>query len=253
MPNPTLANVHRRLRILRWQVSHARSLPHPDQLREARTRLSPIQWESLHGNWKQGRDGLCAYMRQAGAWERMTRDEQTFAETLPCDVTEQQLADASWRMESYAVLLWSLELLEELPPFDSQIENVSLLELADRPLESVRLRNSADIEQLRRLAELWHWRSRTRQLVEEGQNPAPVEGFPNMDSVVRYTAKKLHTEGVLREIKDEDFVVKCKPYRELTLLEWSQVRSIATERHLALNWLCGLAPDNRWDLTPTTT
>jgi hypothetical protein len=74
-----------------------------------------------------------------------------------------------------------------------------------------------------------------------------------MDSVVRFTTKKLHDEGILRDIRDEDFVAKGKPYRELTPLEWSQVRSIAMERHLALNWLCGFAPDNKWDQTPTTT
>ena len=42
-------------------------------------------------------------------------------------------------------------------------------------------------------------------------------------------------------------------YRDLTDEEWSSIRSIAFERHFALNWLCGYAPDNRWDETPTDT
>jgi hypothetical protein len=31
------------------------------------------------------------------------------------------------------------------------------------------------------------------------------------------------------------------------------VGSITEERHFALNWLCGYAPDNDWDATPTPT
>ena len=41
--------------------------------------------------------------------------------------------------------------------------------------------------------------------------------------------------------------------RDLTEEEWREVTSIAAERHFALNWLCGYAPGNRWDATPTET
>ncbi len=44
-----------------------------------------------------------------------------------------------------------------------------------------------------------------------------------------------------------------KPYREITDQEWGQVRSISLERHRGLNWLCGYAPENRWEKTPTGT
>jgi hypothetical protein len=31
------------------------------------------------------------------------------------------------------------------------------------------------------------------------------------------------------------------------------VKSVAVERHFTLNWLCGYAPGNEWDDTPTGT
>jgi hypothetical protein len=72
------------------------------------------------------------------------------------------------------------------------------------------------------------------------------------DDIVRFTAKKLDEEGRMRAI-DEDFPAKGKASRELSDDEWSEVRSITMERHIALNWLCGYAPNNEWDETPTDT
>ena len=51
----------------------------------------------------------------------------------------------------------------------------------------------------------------------------------------------------------DDFPAKGKAYRDLTAEEWSELRSITAERHYALNWLCGRAPKNKWDETPTDT
>jgi len=44
-----------------------------------------------------------------------------------------------------------------------------------------------------------------------------------------------------------------KAYRDLSAHEWHEVGSIAVQRHFTLNWLCGYAPENRWDETPTDT
>ncbi|HNU50651.1 MAG TPA: hypothetical protein PKJ98_07000 [Verrucomicrobiota bacterium] len=83
-----------------------------------------------------------------------------------------------------------------------------------------------------------------------------VEGGPRFscyDDIVRFTAKAAGESGTLAEVLDEDFVAKGKPYRDLTATEWAEVTSITVERHFALNWLCGRAPGNRWDETPTDT
>ena len=125
-------------------------------------------------------------------------------------------------------------------------------------MKEARLLPAEAIDALRSTAELWHWRSRTRQLIEEGPplQPPPEMlsiGMRTYDDIVRMAAESAAKDGTIAETKDGDFVALGKPYRSLTADEWSTVRSITIERHFALNWLCGYAPGNRWDETPTDT
>jgi hypothetical protein len=154
-------------------------------------------------------------------------------------------------------LLWALGIIPEMLPFDHQAkpdlmkqipyENISNLFI------SAKLLDEKTIEKSRSLAELWHWRSRTRELIEEKRPfPAEIPQFKSYDEIVRFSAKATNEKDSL-EIIDEDFAAIGKAYRDLTDEEWSSIRSIAFERHFALNWLCGYAPDNRWDETPTDT
>ena len=71
--------------------------------------------------------------------------------------------------------------------------------------------------------------------------------------MVRLTAKGMGETTMALETIDEDFKVKGKAFRSLSAGEWSEVGSIIVERHFTLNWLCGRAPGNRWDETPTGT
>ena len=66
-------------------------------------------------------------------------------------------------------------------------------------------------------------------------------------------AEKAASDGLFESPMGGDFSVFGRPYREISGEEWSQATSIAMERHRALNWLCGYAPANRWDETPTDT
>ena len=120
---------------------------------------------------------------------------------------------------------------------------------------SAGLRPPEELEAARSIAEMWHWRSRTRQLLEEGRPFPPMPGLPftSWDSVVRFTAPRAAERGSIPTPIDEDFPAFGRAYRDLTADEWSQAHSIALERHRALNWLCGRAPGNRWDETPTDT
>ena len=78
-------------------------------------------------------------------------------------------------------------------------------------------------------------------------------GFTSYDDIVRFAAKTAHERGDIPQILDKDFVFLGKPFRELPPDEYQQAHSIIMERHCALNWLCGFAPGNRWDETPTDT
>ena len=124
---------------------------------------------------------------------------------------------------------------------------------------SARLRDATTIENARELAELWHWRSRTRECIEQNQPFPEIPAKPgapqlrSFDDVVRMTAKSAEETGMALETIDEDFKVSGKAFRSLSAPEWSEVGSIIVERHFALNWSCGRAPGNRWDETPTGT
>ena len=188
--------------------------------------------------------------------------EREFAQTTVLTMTARQQIDASWRLESVQVLLWAVGALDGLPEWNERAGHdlVKLLPAAVVPkfLAKCSLRPRAVLEQARSMAEVWHWRCRTRQLIDEGRafDPSPEmtkAGLGSFDAIVRFTAKKLKESGELAQIVDEDFAVGRKAYRDLSPDEFANVTSITAERHFALNWLCGRSPENRWDETPTDT
>ncbi len=66
-------------------------------------------------------------------------------------------------------------------------------------------------------------------------------------------AEKAAEDGLFDRAIEGDFPAHGRSYAQLTADEWSAVSSIAMERHKALNWLCGYAPGNKWEDTPTDT
>jgi hypothetical protein len=156
----------------------------------------------------------------------------------------------SWRAEAVHVLAWALRERPGLPPYDRQVDLRRLREFATGDLDEfvagARLRPRREIEHARDLAELWHWRSRTRELEESGDDSE------NWQDIVRMTVELSKQRGDFRPIR-QDFPAFRRAYRELNSEQWAQVSSITRERHFALNWLCGYAPRNRWEDTPTDT
>ncbi len=73
------------------------------------------------------------------------------------------------------------------------------------------------------------------------------------DDVVKMAAHLAAEKGDIPAVIGNDFPVFGRSYRDITSEEFAVVTSIAMERHKALNWLCGYAPRNRWDETPTDT
>jgi hypothetical protein len=168
---------------------------------------------------------------------------------------EQAVIDASWRKESLGVLLWALSVLDAMPAYDTEFseklhtEAVGWLTPASEFLSRVKVRPSEEIGRARNIAELWHWRARTRQLQEQGYE-APDE-FGSLDEIVKTAARLAHDNGDIPRPIEGDFPAFGKAYRDLTEEEYSRATSIAMERHYALNWLCGYAED--WDEVPTDT
>jgi hypothetical protein len=190
----------------------------------------------------------------------LTPREQAFAATTMASMTQQQV-DASWRLEALVVLLWALK-GPALPGPDVMAPH----ELArsfgevDAPsfVAGARLRPHREIERARSDAQLWHWRSRTRKLMQAGE-ALPAQAVPpgsslrTYEDVIRLTARRAADDGMIPRVIADDFPARGKAYRDLRPDEWSEVASVTAERHFALNWLCGYAPEHRWDETPTDT
>ena len=67
------------------------------------------------------------------------------------------------------------------------------------------------------------------------------------------SATAAQERGDIAQVFEGDFPAFGKPYHRATSDEYSILTSIAMERHRAFNWLCGMAPGNRWHETPTDT
>lgn len=197
-------------------------------------------------------------LRESGLWDEMDQDERYFLEAGPTEIPAQALVDANWLGESIICLLWALGYIPEIPPYDQAVSREVRKHLAKVPTrileETATLRPAALIEKQRDLAELWHWRSRTRPLQEGGRMPAMLDSRGlTIERVLQLSSAKAAEEGMAPPPIDGDFPAFGKPYRSLTPDEFSIATSIAMERHRAFNWMCGYAPGNRWADTPTET
>jgi len=189
-------------------------------------------------------------LREEGIWNEMEESERKFLEAGALELHLQELIDASWLSESAACLFWAIGYIPELPSYDERATTEMMKvefnsQAALRPFES--------IQKQRDLAELWHWRARTRQLEELGRMRSVIAKGLTIEEIIRMASEKAAENGAFPTPIGNDFPAFNKAYRDLSAEEYSFASSIALERHRAFNWLCGLAPGNRWAETPTDT
>ena len=105
---------------------------------------------------------------------------------------------------------------------------------------------------MREAAGLWHWRSQTRAF-RDGLRPLPP-GVTNaqLDDGVREAVAGAVAGGLVTSPIDGDLAVAGMAYSRMPEPEWRRVNAVTEQRLHALNWLCGYAPDNDWELTPLT-
>lgn len=193
------------------------------------------------------------WVGMSGVNSLLSPDEKKLFEAEPGTWTQQQMFDASWRMESLGVLLWAMGISDEIPPYDVQfsdeekLEAVPFLDSIGAFVEGSKIRNKKEIQKARNVAEMWNWRCRVKTLQEEGTVPPP-EGS-TYEEAIKKSAKNAYRRKDISKPIDGDFPILGKAFRDLTEEEYPIVSAIAMERHFALNWLCDLS-DN-WDDTPT--
>lgn len=186
----------------------------------------------------QDTDRFWDMVRNSGVYENLTPTERAFAEQRWPGLSDRDVVAFSWRIEAYKTLLWALHLVDDVGPYH-ELADPSLVRLKAAEIRSgARLRADEEVSRAREIAELWHWRSRTREL------------FPDDDALVAGTAKAAFERGDLTELVEGDFGVKGASYAELSEQDWQTVSSITRERHYALNWICG---EESWDEVRTDT
>ncbi|MCE5277040.1 MAG: DUF4272 domain-containing protein [Planctomycetaceae bacterium] len=252
---PAKEDVVTRLRILGYLVRHSFSTPPEDVLKELFSRWSGDDCHQFDESCRQRAQETISEMKSGDIWKAASPREKKFLESFGSRIESYERLAASWRMECAGIMMWALN-WHDWPKIDEELSPDIFKNIPqDKPPQ---LMEQAEVDKKRDLIELWHWRVRTRQLIEEGQRlPADEKlraaGFHTFDDIVRFTAKQAHENGDLSEIKEDDFLFLGKPFRALPQEEYFIARSIISERHYALNWLCGRAPGNRWDETPTET
>jgi hypothetical protein len=199
--------------------------------------------------------GINTWLRRGQLWEFLSGSEQVVLESPVGTSGVQAIIDATWRSEAISVLLWALCITQGVPPYDTrsdleaELESIPFIRETNSFIRDAELCSPAAMTEAREIAELWHWRARTRGLLSQVAHRACPQA-KTLDEVVRKAAARAQNRGLFVAV-DGDFPAFGKAYREATVEEAEVLRSIAVERHYALNWLCGMAED--WDHVPTDT
>ena len=207
---------------------------------------------------------LLANLHNYGLWEHATSEEKKLLETNPLMINFEAAQNTFFSMNAQAEFAWCLGMIDSLPPYDTAIsdEDASYSDEFFHNLPSpehfeivsshYKRRSSREIDNAQTEAELWHWRSRTLAL----QRSKPVAKSSNRSQFfkeqVSKATKTCVAEGFFEAIQD-DFPTFGKPYINLDDSEWRKIRIITEHRHKDLNWVCGSAPKNNYDETPTNT
>ncbi|MDP2278020.1 MAG: DUF4272 domain-containing protein [Nitrospirota bacterium] len=258
---PTSKEAYTRLMILKYVIVHALATPRP-MLSDLFANWSETEKKAFDDACKQKADASVASLKEINLWKHASPKEQLFLQSFGSQMDEYEHRAATWRMECAAMIMWALGLLNSWPNIDEEI-NTDLLKSV--PIQQLGffskhpdLRKHSEMAAKRDLIEFWHWRVRTRRLIEEGtqfeaDDDMKRAGLNSYDDIIRFSARAANEKGDLPQLIDDDFVFLGKPFRSLSTDEYQLATSIIMERHFALNWLCGMAPGNRWDETPTDT
>ncbi len=159
------------------------------------------------------------------------------------------MVDASWRTECVGVLLWAGRRIESLARYDEQFEAEPLFAAAFGSGWGLRAASELDVA----LTDAERWHSRARRIEgfygDDEENVGVVSS--SADAVLRSrTSRPPAIAAAMRVALGEKIEAFGKPYEGLTFIEFSKARSIARERHYALNWIWDTS---EWDDVNTDT
>lgn len=252
---PDAATVMKRAIVLKYLFVKAVAAP-PLALAKQKFNWSDEQANKFLEDQRGKNARLVEELHQAGLWNDMEPEERSFIAAHSGEFAGQVWIDKLWAIESIACLLWSLGQVSDLLPYDQQADRQLVNKFPQGSVgiivQDAVLRARELLEAQRDVAELWHWRSRTQKLQESGYKFSLPSGM-TIEKIIGTASAKAALDGVIPAQIDDDFPAFGKAYRDITRAEYIKATFIAMERHRAFNWLCGLAPSNRWAETATET
>ncbi len=259
---PSISDIYARLIILKYVVVHSLTTP-LYQLPELFEKKSAEEKNSFEKEMKNKAQNMIDSLEQMKIWERYVSPwEKAFLQSSGSKMNKYAHMAASWRMECVGILMWALNMIPRWPKIDEEFspDLLKQVKVGDPKAfgKLLMMRGKKEIDEKREIIEFWHWRVRTRQLIEKGDKLSVDKdmreaGLNSYDDIVRFSARAGKENGSLPGLIDDDFVFMGKAFRALNAEEYQKASSIIMERHFAINWLCGKAPGNRWDETPTDT
>jgi hypothetical protein len=199
---------------------------------------------------------LNRWLRTQGLAEHLTPREDALLDKEPGTWQPPERAFASWRVEAQGVLVWSIEKLNDIPPVDALFDPGAVIDALPNiaPIESFlrhsRLRPADDLVWARDVAELWHWRTRIEQTRRAGVEPPPGTTY---EGRIAHVTQGAHEHGAIPAPVQGDFPVGGQAVTALPDAALTKLHTTAYYRHFALNWVCGYAPPDGWEETPTHT
>ncbi len=188
--------------------------------------------------------------------KRLSRKERDLLYKPLGKLSQQDLVNISWREEALSTLLWAINKIPQIPPYDSEsdhkssIANLHIMGDLDHKINEIKTRSLDEIAKARDIAEGWHWRVRTQQIINEKQKVSLPAGI-TLEKIIEISATEHYKLGEIPTPINNDYPVFKKAFSDMNTEEYSLVKSITFERHYALNWICGYS-DN-WDTVPTDT
>ncbi|MBI5324933.1 MAG: DUF4272 domain-containing protein [Ignavibacteriae bacterium] len=259
---PSAKDIYNRIVVLKYVVYHSLRTPLP-YIPEVTKNWAKDEIQEFDNEMRNSAKLVIDFLKKIKLWKyHVSHWEKNFLQSFGTKIDSYDHLVGMWRMESAGMLMWSINLITEWPEIDIEISPEILKNIEDKKLnifsKTPKLRDWAEVSSKRNLMELWHWRVRTRQLIEKGEPFIEDEhikkaGYRSFDDIVRLAAKTAKVNGDINEIIDDDFVFKGKAFRDLNEDEYNNATSIIMERHYGLNWVCGYAPMNLWDETLTDT
>ncbi len=160
----------------------------------------------------------------------------------PLTWKEEECKKCFWLSERIGVLLWGINLLENVPPFDTPFDigqiNDILQKIADSKDDiKYELRSRKELIDFFKLVDLFSWRA--GMYLMKMNNILPPKPY-TYESMFEMIMDKVFKEGLIKKNEYNDVIIMDKPYMKLNKSEFFLVAAITKERESAIKILLDL-------------